>query len=67
MEKEVLKRSFCHHDYAHHNILVDTNKKINIIDFDYCMLDSHLHDLCSLLIRTMKDGKWEKEKADLIF
>lgn len=66
MEKEVFKRSFCHHDYAHHNILVDSNKKINIIDFDYCILDSHLHDLCSLLIRTMKDGKWENEKADLI-
>ena len=66
MEREVFKRSFCHHDYAHHNILVDSNKKINIIDFDYCILDSHLHDLCSLLIRTMKDGKWESEKADLI-
>jgi len=66
MEKEVFKRSFCHHDYAHHNILVDSNKKISIIDFDYCILDSHLHDLCSLLIRTMKDGKWENEKADLI-
>lgn len=66
MEREVFKRSFCHHDYAHHNILVDSNRKINIIDFDYCILDSHLHDFCSLLIRTMKDGKWESEKADLI-
>jgi len=66
MEREVFKRSFCHHDYAHHNILIDDNKNINIIDFDYCILDSHLHDLCSLLIRNMKDGKWEKEKCDLI-
>jgi len=66
MEREVFERGFCHHDYAHHNILVDNNKNINIIDFDYCILDSHLHDLCSLLIRNMKDGKWEKEKADLI-
>lgn len=66
MEQEVFKRSFCHHDYAHHNILVDNKQNINIIDFDYCILDSHLHDLCSLLIRTMKDGKWEKKKADLI-
>ena len=66
MEREVFERGFCHHDYAHHNILIDNNKKINVIDFDYCILDSHLHDLCSLLIRTMKDGKWEKEKSDLI-
>jgi CotS family spore coat protein len=66
MEKEVFKRGFCHHDYAHHNILIDNNKDINIIDFDYCILDSHLHDLCSLLIRAMKDGKWDNEKSNLI-
>lgn len=66
MEKEVFKRTFCHHDYANHNILIDNNRNINIIDFDYCILDSHLHDLCSLLIRSMKDGKWEEEKSNLI-
>ncbi|AWK50638.1 CotS family spore coat protein [Clostridium beijerinckii] len=66
MEREVFKRGFCHHDYAHHNILIDNNKNINIIDFDYCILDSHLHDVCSLLIRNMKDGKWEPKKSDLI-
>lgn len=66
MEKEVFKRGFCHHDYAHHNILIDKNNNINIIDFDYCILDSHLHDLCSLLIRAMKDGRWDTEKSDLI-
>lgn len=67
MEKEVFKSGFCHHDYAHHNILVDTSGKLNIIDFDYCILDSHLHDLSSLLIRSMKDGKWDYRKADFIF
>ena len=67
MEKEVFKSGFCHHDYAHHNILVDTSGKLNIIDFDYCILDSHLHDLSSLLIRSMKDGKWDSRKADFIF
>ena len=66
MQKEVFKGGFCHHDYAHHNILVDDDGNFNVIDFDYCILDSHLHDLSSLLIRSMKDGKWEKEKADLI-
>lgn len=66
MEKEVFTRGFCHHDYAHHNILIDKNKNINIIDFDYCILDSHLHDLSSLIIRAMKDGKWDEEKCDLI-
>ena len=43
MDKEVMKMGFCHHDYAHHNILVDDKNELNIIDFDYCILDSHLH------------------------
>ncbi|MBE6072171.1 MAG: CotS family spore coat protein [Clostridium butyricum] len=66
MEKEVFRGGFCHHDYAHHNILVDDYENLNIIDFDYCILDSHLHDLSSLLIRAMKDGRWDKNKADII-
>lgn len=66
MEKEVFKRGFCHHDYAHHNILVDSRGKFKIIDFDYCILDSHLHDVSSLLIRSMKNGKWSSKKADII-
>lgn len=45
---------FCHHDYANHNILIDSENQIYIIDFDYCMLDTKLHDLASILIRVMK-------------
>ena len=66
MSKEIMKCGFCHHDYAHHNILVDENGELIIIDFDYCILDSHIHDLSSLIIRTMKGGKWNNKKADLI-
>lgn len=66
MMKEITGCGFCHHDYAHHNVLIDAENNINIIDFDYCMLDSHLHDLSSLLIRAMKYDKWESNKADLI-
>lgn len=66
MEKQVMKRGFCHHDFAHHNILIDTKEEINIIDFDYCILDSYLHDVSSLMIRTMKGGKWNSDTANLI-
>lgn len=66
MEREMLKRGFCHHDYANHNILINNNNDIYVIDFDYCILDTHLHDLSSLLIRAMKDGRWSKEKAEII-
>ena len=66
MEKQVLKRGFCHHDYANHNVLIDSKEQINIIDFDYCILDTNLHDLSSLLIRVMKNGKWDIRKGEKI-
>ena len=63
MDEEIQKRGFCHHDYAHHNILISDENKVNVIDFDYCILDSHLHDLASILIRRMKNGKWSMANA----
>lgn len=63
MNKEITSKGFCHHDYANHNVLIDTVGEVNIIDFDYCMLDTHLHDLASLLIRRMKNGKWSVGNA----
>ena len=62
MSRQVMRRGFCHHDYAHHNVLLDSNNEIRIIDFDYCILDTYLHDLGSLCIRVMKDGKWDINK-----
>lgn len=66
MEKELFKMGFCHHDYANHNILISPSDKVYVIDFDYCILDTHLHDVASLLIRAMKNDRWEFEKADCI-
>ncbi|MFD3158295.1 CotS family spore coat protein [Haloimpatiens sp. FM7330] len=63
MKKEIIKKGFCHHDYAHHNVLISKEGTVTLIDFDYCMLDTHLHDLASILIRTMKNGKWSMQKA----
>lgn len=66
MLQEVNLRGFCHHDFAHHNVLIDIEGKANIIDFDYAILDSHLHDLASLLLRRMKNGKWDISSAKFI-
>lgn len=66
MLDEIRLRGFCHHDYAHHNVLIGDDNKINIIDFDYCILDTHLHDLASLLIRAMKYGRWNEERVRII-
>lgn len=66
MLEEITHGGFCHHDYAHHNILIGDNNELNIIDFDYCILDTHLHDLASLLVRTMKYDKWSEERMLII-
>lgn len=44
-------------------MLIGENNEVGIIDFDYCILDTHLHDLASLLIRKMKNGKWDVNNA----
>jgi CotS family spore coat protein len=63
MKEEIKKNGFCHHDYAHHNVLINKTGEVTVIDFDYCILDTHLHDLSSLLIRRMKNGKWDLKSA----
>ena len=59
MKEEIKYNGFCHHDFAYHNVLIGEDKNIYIIDFDYCILDSHLHDLSSLIIRKMKESNWK--------
>ncbi|OPJ63370.1 CotS family spore coat protein [Clostridium oryzae] len=66
MMDEIRFHGFCHHDFANHNVLFDLNGEVRVIDFDYVILDSHLHDLASILIRTMKNGKWDIKNAEYI-
>lgn len=63
MNEEKKLGGFCHHDWAHHNILIDNYDGFHIIDFDYCILDTHLHDLSSFIIRVMKNDRWDLRKA----
>jgi CotS family spore coat protein len=57
---------FCHHDLANHNFLISEEDNIYLIDFDYCIMDTRLHDLCSLIIRNMRYGVWDVNKAYFI-
>jgi len=54
---------FCHHDMANHNFLRTPEDKIYMIDFDYCIMDTRLHDVASIVIRNMKHGVWDIGKA----
>lgn len=60
------KGEFCHHDLANHNFLISENENIYLIDFDYCIMDTRLHDLSSLIIRNMRYGVWDIDKAYFI-
>lgn len=58
MEHHRAVSGFCHHDTANHNFLITPHNKIFLIDFDYCVYDSNLHDLASILIRNLRHGNW---------
>ncbi|MEG0129401.1 CotS family spore coat protein [Clostridium sp.] len=69
--REVLDRHYamsgiCHHDTANHNFLIDDNLDVYLIDFDYCIQDTHLHDLSSIIIRNLKCGNWNMDTLNYI-
>jgi len=51
---------------ANHNFLITEEGKVYLIDFDYCIMDTRLHDLTSLVIRNMRYGVWDIGKAYFI-
>lgn len=66
MAREQRFRTICHHDYEYHNILIDPENRYFIIDFDYLLCDTHLHDLASLLIRAGKRSGWEETRRERV-
>lgn len=66
MGEHELLGEICHHDTANHNFLITENFKTVMIDFDYCIFDTHLHDLGSILIRNLKYDNWERDIFEYI-
>ncbi|QCX33434.1 CotS family spore coat protein [Caloramator sp. E03] len=66
MERHKELSYLCHHDTANHNFLITSNLDMYMIDFDYCILDTNLHDLSSIIIRNLKYGNWDFEILDFI-
>ncbi|MCY6369885.1 CotS family spore coat protein [Clostridium ganghwense] len=59
------KKVLCHHDLAHHNILIRDNKAY-FVDFDYSIIDLKVHDLCNFISKVEKKVGFDIEKANLI-
>lgn len=55
----------CHHDLAHHNILIN-NEEAFFIDFDYSVIDLKVHDLCNFINKVIKNFAFDIEKVQNI-
>lgn len=61
-----VEKSFCHHDYTYHNIIIDKNNNVNIIDFDYCKREVRAYDISNFMIKVLKRVDWNMEFANTI-
>lgn len=50
-------RIFCHGDYQYHNILHSENGWF-LINFEKCLIDDPIRDLCLLLRKLLEKGNW---------
>ncbi len=55
--------TLCHHDISPYNFLLGADNRVYLVDFDYCICDLHLHDLGSLILRTLKRSHWDYGEA----
>jgi spore coat-associated protein S len=60
------EKSFCHHDFTYHNIIIDKEEKVNVIDFDYCKREIRAYDISAFMIKVLKRVDWNIENAELI-
>jgi CotS family spore coat protein len=58
-------REICHHDLAHHNILLEDGR-IHFVDLDYALADSCLHDLVNMMGHAVRLHFWDLEPVRAI-
>lgn len=65
-EKSLEDKVLCHHDYTYHNILINNNRDVYLVDFDYMKSEVQVYDLSTLMIKTLKRVDWSLEYAKTI-
>lgn len=53
------EKSFCHHDYTHHNLIIDNQEVINVLDFDYCKREVRSYDIANFITKVLKKNNWD--------
>jgi CotS family spore coat protein len=56
---------FCHHDYTHHNIIME-EERISLVNFDYCCFELKIYDIANFIRRKMRKCEWDVSKTELI-
>ncbi len=64
MDIESRRASICHHDLTHNNIMFRPDGTVFLLDMDYCLADSRLHDVGSMILRHCKRFGWDLEGAE---
>jgi CotS family spore coat protein len=59
-------KSFCHHDFTYHNIILGDDKEVYVIDFDYCKREIRAYDIANFMIKVLKRVDWNIEYAKAI-
>ncbi|GAA0078835.1 CotS family spore coat protein [Clostridium sp. CTA-5] len=60
------EKSFCHHDFTYHNIILNENGSTHVIDFDYCKREVRTFDISNFMIKVLKRVDWNLEFAKAI-
>ncbi|GAB6169197.1 CotS family spore coat protein [Clostridium carnis] len=56
------EKSFCHHDFTYHNIILNKDD-VHVIDFDYCKREIRVFDISNFMIKVLKRVDWNIEFA----
>lgn len=60
------EKTFCHHDFTYHNIIIDKNEKPHVIDFDYCKREVRTFDISNFMTKVLKRVDWNMDFAKAI-
>lgn len=60
------RHTLCHHDLAHHNILIGKDDNVYFIDFDYSVIDLPYHDISNIITKAVKHSEWDIDIANTI-
>lgn len=59
-------KSFCHHDYTYHNIILNNSNDVYVIDFDFCKREIRTFDISNFMTKVLKRVDWDISFAKAI-